>query len=156
MPFLMLMQTAQIVLKLDYVTDDLVLALALQVLYQLRLNIFIRKSLITLPDISGLTGTVDESTEFSLCALFLLFSIVLADVGLILERVVQPFKSRMREYAIFRAAQACFLIVVFALFWQVEHVIGGPPVVETFVSIHTVIPVMVLTIVLAKLCLVSK
>ena len=97
---------------------------------------------------------MDESAELTLWAVLSLLNELLAKIGFVLIWMIKSFKSSMGEDAVISASQACFRIVFLAFLWQIKIFIWCPPVVKRFMSIHTVVPVMVLRLVFAILGLV--
>ena len=86
---------------------------------------------------------MDESAELTLRTVLSLFYELLADVRFVLIWVVEAFKGRVREEAFISAAEASFLVVILALFRNVEELIGSSTMVEGLVSVDTVVPIMV-------------
>ena len=97
---------------------------------------------------------MDECAELTLWAVLSLLNELLAKISFVLVWMIKSLESSVREDAVVSAPQACFRIVLLAFFRQIKIFIWCPPVVKRFMSIHTVIPVMVLRLVFAILSLV--
>lgn len=104
--------------------------------------------------ISLLARLVHERAQLALGTVLPLLDELLAHVGFVLVRVIQPLESRMRIDASLRATKPCFLIIFFAFLRNVEYLIRRATEVERLVSIDAVIPVMILQFIVAPLRLV--
>jgi hypothetical protein len=69
--------------------------------------------------------------------------------------MIKPFKSGVAEDAFLSTSSACLLVEILALFWNIEEFVGWSSEVKRFVSVDTVIPVVILTEILAILGFVS-
>ena len=79
---------------------------------------------------------------------------MLALISLILVRMIQSLESGVRVLACLYASFPSLWIVGLALLWDIVKLIRLTPVIKRLVSIYTVIPVMILRLVCAKLGLV--
>jgi hypothetical protein len=113
------------------------------------------KHLVAHRDFSHLVGGVDEGAKLSLGTELSFLNVLLAEVSLVLEWVIQSLKCRVAEDALLPAAQTRFLVVMLALLRHVKELVGWSPIVKRFMSIYTMVPVVVLAEVLTVLRLVT-
>lgn len=114
-----------------------------------------RKQLWALSNISLLWWLMYKSTKFAFLTVLFFLQKLLTLIGLVLIRMIEPLESCVAKDAFLSAAETSLLIIVFALFWQVEKVIWRSPMIKRFVSIYAMVPVVVFTVISAVLCLIS-
>lgn len=105
--------------------------------------------------VSLLRWLVDERTKFPLRAVLSFLNELLAHIGLVLVWVVEALEGRVRVNALLSASLARLLVIALTLFRDIEKLIWWPPVIERLVSIHAMVPIVVLEMVVAKLRFVS-
>lgn len=79
---------------------------------------------------------------------------MLALIRLVLMRMIQSLECGVRVLASLNTSFPSLWIVGLALLWDVIELVRLAPVIERLVSVHTVIPVVILRLVRTKLGLV--
>ena len=80
---------------------------------------------------------------------------MLALIRLVLMGMIQPLECGVRVLASLNTSFPSLWIVGLALLWDVVELVRLAPVIERLVSVHTVIPVVILRLVRTKQGLVS-
>ena len=98
---------------------------------------------------------VNESTQFRLLTVSSSLVKMLAHVSLVLMRMIKPLESGVRVLTSLSAAQPSFWIVGLAFLWDVVKLVWLATVIKRFVSVDTVVPVVIPGLVSTELSFVS-
>jgi hypothetical protein len=111
--------------------------------------------LVACGNVSLLNLQMDECTKLPFLAVLSFLVEMLARISLILLRMIKSLEGCVRVLALIVTTCTSFRVIVFALFRLIVYLIRRSSEIEGLVSIHTMVPIMILGFVCTEGCLVS-